>query len=149
MPYAAQTKVSIAQSKTDIEALLAKYGATGFGYATEGDRAMVAFNMEGRRVQLMLVMPSMDDFALTRGNSRRTAAAQESAWEQACRSRWRALLLIIKAKLEAVEAGITTLETEFLANIVLANGVTVGQLMSPQIEEHYQTGKMPALLPGG
>ena len=149
MPYAAQTKVSIAQSKTDIEALLAKYGASGFGYATEGDRAMIAFNIEGRRVQLMLVMPSMDDFALTRGNSRRTATAQESAWEQACRSRWRALLLIIKAKLEAVESGITTLETKFLANIVLANGVTVGQLMSPQIEEHYQTGKMPALLPGG
>ena len=45
MPYAAQTKVSIAQSKTDIEALLARYGATGFGYVTEGDRAMVAFNM--------------------------------------------------------------------------------------------------------
>ena len=109
---------------------------------------MVAFNMEGRRVQLMLAMPSIDDFALTRGNSRRTAAAQEAAWEQACRSRWRALLLIIKAKLEAVEAGITTLETEFLANIVLSNGVTVGQLMTPQIEEHYQTGKMPALLPG-
>ena len=52
------------------------------------------------------------------------------------------------AKLEAVVAGITTLETEFLANIVLSNGVTVGQLMSPQIEEHYQAGKMPALLPG-
>jgi hypothetical protein len=74
MPYAAQTRVSIAQSKTDIEALLAKYGATGFGYVTEGDRAMVAFNMEGRRVQLMLAMPSIDDFALTRGNSRRNAA---------------------------------------------------------------------------
>ena len=35
MPYAAQTKESIAQSKTDIEALLARYGATGFGYVTE------------------------------------------------------------------------------------------------------------------
>ena len=148
MPYAAQTKVSIALSKTDIEALLTSYGATGFGYITEGDRAMVAFNMEGRRVQLMLVMPSIDDFALTRGNSGRTAAAQESAREQAYRSRWPALLLIIKAKLEEVEAGITNLETEFLANIVLANGVTVGQVTSPQIEEHYQTGKMPALLPG-
>ena len=36
MPYAAQTRVSIAQSKTDIEALLARSGATGFGYVTEG-----------------------------------------------------------------------------------------------------------------
>ena len=51
-----------------------------------------------------------------------TAAAQQAAWEQVCRQRWRALLLIIRAKLEAVASGITTLENEFLANIVLPDG---------------------------
>ena len=60
-------------------------------------------------------------------NASRTAADQQSAWEQACRQRWRALLLIIRAKLEAAEAGISTLETEFLANIVLPDGRTAGQ----------------------
>ena len=31
MPYAAQTRVSIAQSKTDIEALLTRYGSIPVG----------------------------------------------------------------------------------------------------------------------
>ena len=65
MPYAAQTRVPISKTKTDIEELLAKHGAAGFGYVTEDDRAMVTFNMSGRRIQLMLVMPSIDDFART------------------------------------------------------------------------------------
>ena len=89
MPYAAQTKVPISKTKTDIEELLAKHGASGFAYATEGDRSLVAFSMSGRRVQIMLVMPSIDDFARTR-NTKQTAAAQRIAWEQACRQRWRA-----------------------------------------------------------
>ena len=147
MPYAAQTKVPIYRTKTDIEELLAKHGANGFGYVAEGDRALIAFNMAGRRVQIMLVMPSIDDFGRTPRNARRTQAAQESAWEQVCRQRWRALLLIIRAKLEAVESGITTLESEFLANLVLPDGGTVGEWLAPQIAEAYGTGRMPPMLP--
>ena len=146
MSYAAQTRVPISKTKADIEDLLAKHGATGFGYVTEGNRALVAFNMSGPRVQLMLMIPSIDEYALTPRNSRRPAAAQQSAWEQACRQRWRALLLIIRAKLEAVESSITTLESEFLANIVLPDGVTVGQLLAPQVDEAYATGRMPPML---
>ena len=149
MAYAAQTKVPIAKTKTDIEELLVKHGAAGFAYATEGDRALVAFNMAGRRVQIMLMMPSIDDYARTPRNTRRTQAAQQSAWEQACRQRWRALLLIIRAKLEAVESGITTLENEFLANLVLPDGGTVGEWLVPQIAEAYGTGRMPPMLPAG
>ena len=76
MPYAAQTRVPISKTKTDIEELLARHGAAGFGYVTEGDRAMVAFNLSGRCIQLMLVMPSVDDFASTPRNARQTVAAQ-------------------------------------------------------------------------
>ena len=57
-----------------------------------------------------------------------------------------ALLLIIRAKLEAVESGITTLESEFLANLVLPDGGTVGDWLAPQIDEAYATGKMPPML---
>ena len=89
MPYAAQTRVPISGTKTDIEELLAKHGEIGFAYATEGDRSLVAFSMSGRRVQIMLLMPPIDDYARTPRNVRRTAGAQQSAWEQACRQRWR------------------------------------------------------------
>ena len=71
MPYTAQTRVPISRTKTDIEELLAKHGATGFAYATEGDRSLVAFSMSGRRVQIMLLMPPIDDYARTPRNARR------------------------------------------------------------------------------
>jgi hypothetical protein len=69
--------------------------------------------------------------------------------EQACRQRWRALSLVIKAKLEAVEAQISTVETEFLAQIVLPNGSSVGEWAAPQLALAYASGQMPALMPGG
>ena len=37
MPYAAQTRVPIFKTKTDIYELLAKQGDAGFAYATDGD----------------------------------------------------------------------------------------------------------------
>lgn len=105
--------------------------------------------MSGQPLQIMLVMPSIDDFARTPRNARRTADAQRSAWEQACRQCWRALLLIILAKLEAVESGITTLESESLANIVLPGGGTVGQWLAPQVDEAYASVRIPPMLGAG
>ena len=58
-----------------------------------------------------------------------------------------ALLLVIKVKLEAATAGISTIETEFLANIVLPDNTTAGEWMIPQIDHAYRTGEMPPLLP--
>ncbi|MCF7821873.1 MAG: hypothetical protein K9M17_05480 [Mariprofundaceae bacterium] len=68
----------------------------------------------------------------------------DNDWRQA----WRALNLVVKAKLEAVESGITTFEDEFLAHIMLPDGSTVGHLMRPQLEAAYDSGSMPKGLPG-
>lgn len=62
----------------------------------------------------------------------RTAAAATKEYEQAGRQRWRALALVIKAKLEAVGTGIVTFEEEFLAHIVLPSGRTVTQDVTPR-----------------
>lgn len=69
-------------------------------------------------------------------------------WEQGCRQAWRALTLCIKAKLEAVSAGISEFEDEFLAHIVLPGGGTVSQWIRPQIENAYLTGDMPPGIAG-
>lgn len=45
--------------------------------------------------------------------------------------------MIIKAKLEAVESGISTIEREFLYEIVLPDGSTVGDWVIPQVECAY------------
>jgi len=106
--------------------------------------------MRGKQIKFVLQLPDPNDREFThtptRGQ-RRSPEQQEAAYEQAVRQRWRALALVIKAKLEAVEAGITIFEDEFMAHIVLPDGRTVGEYMLPKIEETYTTGRMPALLP--
>jgi hypothetical protein len=76
-------------------------------------------------------------------------ASPEKRWEQACAERWRALALVIKAKLEAVQQGISTFEDEFLAQTVLPDGNTLSRWIQPQLTSVYATGHMPPLLSAG
>lgn len=67
------------------------------------------------------------------------------AWEQACRVQWRALVLVVKAKLEAVAAGISTIQEEFLSWVVVpGDGRTIGQVLEPKMME-IAAGKPTAL----
>lgn len=148
--YAAETTVASDRSRAEIEKILERYGATSFMYGWQSGRARVAFEMHNRHIRFDLPLPdrSDDEFQWTTQGRRRTDNAAREAYEQAVRQRWRALALVIKAKLEAVESGISEFETEFMAHILLPSGETVGEVMTPQIAESYRTGHMPALLPG-
>lgn len=134
MSYASNTSVPVDRSQSEIKKILSKYGASGFAYGEQGPIAVVMFEMQGRRIKFLLPMPREKDCRNTK------------QFEQLQRTRWRCLVLAIKAKLECVESGITTLEQEFLAHIVLPNGNTVGQQIAPQIAHSYENGKMPPLL---
>lgn len=79
--------------------------------------------------------------------TQRSEKSQYDAWEQACRQRWRALKLVIQAKLEAVECGISVFEDEFMANIVVAGGKTVSEYIRPQLADAYEHGSVPQLIP--
>ena len=148
MRYAENTSVSVEKSKSEIEKTLQRYGAEQFISGWDQTRAFVAFRMLERQVKFIITLPDKEEYKNTPGGRRsRNRDNQLRAWEQACRQRWRALSLVIKAKLEAVESGITTFEDEFLAHIVLPNGKTAGEFMKPQIEIAYQKGEMPKLLP--
>lgn len=147
--YAESTAVSSDRSRAEIETTLARYGASRFMYGWDQQSAIIAFEMHGRRIQFQLPLPNKDAEEFTRTPTGRVRAASQAteAYEQAVRQRWRALALVIKAKLEAVDAGITIFEDEFMAHIVLPSGETVGHWMRPQIEASYQSGNMPPLLP--
>lgn len=149
MAYGENTSVSVEKSKAEIEKTLQRYGAEQFMYGWSADRAVVSFQMNGRQIKFLLKMPNSKDpeFQKTPTGKNRTITQIQSEHEKACRQRYRALSLVIKAKLEAVEAGITTFEDEFMANIALPDGSTVSDFMRPQITHAYSTGKMPSLLP--
>lgn len=150
--YASGTKVSPAQSRIEIEQTLSRYGATQFiyGWDEETGTGQFGFRMHGRMVRFKLMLPDResDEFVYTDTGRMRSDSAMHAAWEQAVRQRWRAMALVIKAKLEAIESGIVSFEQEFLAQIMLADGQTVGDWVEPQIREVYQSGTMPDRLPG-
>lgn len=150
MAYAANTSVSVERTEAEIKATIKKYGATSFASYESGASAMIAFEMSGRRVVFRLPLPDRNSMAFIKTPTGKIRAAKEATkvHEQACRSRWRALLLSIRAKLESVEAGIETFEDAFLAHIQMPDGYTVGEHVRERIASAYNTGDMQPLLPG-
>ncbi len=147
--YASDTEVSVERSKAEIEGILQRYGAEQFLSGWDQTRAVVACRMHGRHIKFVVPLPARDaeEFRLTPSRKwERSDRERAAAWEQACRARWRALALVIKAKLEAIEVGITDFDTEFMGFIQLPSGETFGEWARPQIERAYTLGEMPALL---
>ena len=150
MAYAEKTVVPVSRTKAEIEELVQRYGAEQFVSGYKSDLAVIGFTMAGRQIRFVLPLPDRmaKEYWYTPGRGqKRTEDAAHAIWEQACRARWRALYIIIKAKLEAVESGISTVEREFLYDIVLPDGRTAGDWMAPQIAKVYDTGQMPDMLP--
>jgi len=152
MAYAEDTSVSVEKSRAEIEKLIVRAGADKFASMISENEAMIGFAICGKHVKFVLPLPRTDERRFTHRKvnstnhgSPRSREEAYKAWEQACRSRWRALCLCIKAKLEAVEAGITTFEAEFLAHFVTPGGKTMGERIIPQLEEMSKSGKMPLL----
>ena len=114
----------------------------------EPPRAMIGFQMGFRHIRFLIALPdkTAPEFTRTPGGRRERSTAQaHAAWEQACRQRWRALNLVIKAKLEAVESDISTIEDEFMAWTVLPNGLTVGESFGAEIAQCIEAGEMPQM----
>jgi hypothetical protein len=149
MAFAEGTTVSVEKSRAEIEKLITRYGATSTAFMTAPGRSVVCFEAGGRRIMFELTLPDIAEKRFQRDGrgSLLSPAKRAEKWEQACRQRWRALALVIKAKLEAVESGITTFEDEFLAHIVMPDGQTVATHIKPRIAAAYEQGSMVALLP--
>lgn len=131
--FAEGTSVPVPKSRMEIETLLAKHRADQILMGTDRvqSRGFVGFTLQGRQYRLMV--PPRD------GKARNQ--------EQIERERWRALLLLLKAKLEVVASGMVSIDEEFLAYMVLPNGKTVGAEIAPRLAEAYESGEMPNLLP--
>ena len=99
--------------------------------------------VNGRQLRFVLPIPDPDHKMF----STKTPAARAGAAKAEERRRWRAFVLVVKAKLESVDSGIDTFETAFLANIVVTDGKTLGEWATPHIADAYSRGvAMPPLL---
>ena len=126
MAYGEHTKVPFDRTVTEIIAMLRKAGAMQVGHAQEPNRLTVLFAMADRQVRFRVSWDS----------------------ERSQRQRARALMLVIKAKLESVESEVETFEEAFLANVVTMGGSTVYERVREPIAIEYQTGKPAMMLEG-
>jgi hypothetical protein len=147
--FAEGTTVPVEKTRMEIERLLTRHGASQLGIVSDTERgaAMVLFSMAGRQVRLRVPLPRLEEAQARRRGAASARERQLVRWEQASRERWRAVLLLVRAKLELIELGLSTIEREFLADIALPNGQTVGDFLHGQLEEAYASGNMPPLLP--
>lgn len=167
--FAKNTRVPWEETRKQIERVLMQYGAGGFGYAwdrrpepnpdagrfgqpktIERDIVFITFKMPGkpeakaeadkawRAIKMTVPMPTLVE-----------AGGSQDRHGKAIRQRWRAMLLVIKAKLEGVACGIESLDHAFLADIVTDSGETVSQRFIPQLEAIYRGPKTPLLTAGG
>lgn len=136
MAFAAETEVPVERTRAEIERTCMKYGCQQYTSGVDYEKltARVQFRSKNRIIRFDLLLPDPKKFHQTR------------KFEQANRTKWRALLLVLKGKLESVEAGIDTFESAFMPYIVLPNDTTVGAAVLPLIDHAYTTGKMPSQL---
>jgi len=147
LEYAAGTTVSVERTKAELERILRRSGASQYGTATDdaAGSAVVYFRLDGRAIRLKVPLPKEDAFK--RDPRGRPLPPQEVVrrHEQACRSRWRGVVLIVKAKLQLIGLELSTVEREFLADVALPDGRSVYELLRPALEEAYASGQMPLL----
>lgn len=137
--FAEGTSVDVSKSRMEVEQLLTRHQAAAVLIGTDSRTSVGFVGFELGERQYRLFVPKREP----------TGRAKKDTAEQLERERWRALLLLLKAKLEVVAAGMASVEQEFLAYMVLPNGNTVGAELAPRLEQAFERNEMPKLLPEG
>lgn len=131
--FAEDTSVPVGTTQGEIKDRLRKAGADQIAVFESDERSAVAFRLSAAMYRVTIPIE---------------VGAKNRAQEE--RRAWRLMGLLIKSKLEAVREGATTIEREFLADMLLYDGRTVSEWAGPQIEAAQVAGRMPnQLLLGG
>lgn len=146
MSYAQGTDVSVERTQAELSKLLRTRGAAPVAIGHSTDAGVVQFESHERQVRFVVPMADPSTLRRTKAGQTRTAAQLKNAIAAEERRRWRALLLVVKAKFEAVESEIVTFESEFLAQTVMPDGQTVLQLTAEPIRRAYVEGHVRPLL---
>jgi hypothetical protein len=150
MAYAEGTTVPVEKSIGEIVTLVKRAGAQRVAQAEEPDRFIIQFTLADRTVRFHVALPSLSDVAVRDGRGSSLSTQQRQArLQQAHRQKARALLLVIKAKLESVESKVETFEQAFLPNVVLSDGSTVYERVAGNIALEYKGEEPVALMLAG
>lgn len=126
MTYAKGTTVTVEKSKAELDRLLGKFGATqrAIGSDDHARKGFAAFVINGLKVRIVVPLSEPPPSPQRVWMSALDKARKLKKHEQLNRERWRAMVLLVKAKLELVQLQLSTVEREFLADTILPDGRT-------------------------
>ncbi len=134
--YAEGTTVSVESSRAEISGILAKHGVLRQGWFGTPDGDELIFELHGGQYRLRIEKPTAEGLRqqwIADGKPPTTTKWLPNDNQVAAewRRRWRANVLLLKAKLEFAAGGdITTVDRELMAYRVLADGRTLGEALS-------------------
>jgi hypothetical protein len=140
--YADGTTVTVESSRGEITGILAKHGVQRMAWATGPEGDQLSFELAGHRFLFRIDKPTpeevrerdSDQYVYPHNIDWITKANQE--WQR----RWRANVLLLKAKLEFADGETSTVMRELLPYAMLADGRTV--------EDAINVGMIPLLASG-
>lgn len=128
--YAEGTTVTVESSRGEITGILAKHGVERMAWATGPEADQLQFELDGRQYRFVIERPTAQTLhAIWRaeGKSAQTLKYLPSDSQIAAewRRRWRAHVLLIKAKMEFASGGDTSVEREFMPYLLVGPNLTL------------------------
>lgn len=138
---------SVGASREHVERALVDFGATDVRFSQRGHLSAIAFRACGRQFRVLISVPQPDGIPAVPGDVAevRSRGTKAKDVELDVRRFWHAFALSIDAKLAAVAAGVATIESEFLAHVVLPGNRTVIDELEPVIASAYRSGHRPLI----
>jgi hypothetical protein len=145
--YTRGDSFSIGDSRAHVERALLDFGATDVRFSQRGSLNAIAFRACGRQFRIVISLPEPGEIPAVRGDVAEVHGRGVTAKAQELKGRrlWHAFALSIDAKLAAAAAGLATLESEFLAHVVLPGNRTVIDELEPVIASAYRSGQRPSI----
>lgn len=136
--YAQGTSVPVERSIAELKRICEKYGASNFGFLQSDSAAAVFFKFDNRMYRMDLHFQSPSKTVGISSTEIKKMKAEE-------RRKWRVLILTIKAMFVSIESEVFDSCTLFQPFTLLPDNTVIGERMNPQIEQAYQTGRMPII----
>jgi hypothetical protein len=119
--FAEGTQVSVDSSRGEITGILTKHGVARMAWASEPEGDQLTFELAGHRFLFRIARPTTAEVQRMYPNAYDYGAKLAAEW----RRRWRANVLLLKAKLEFAEGEASTVMRELMPYALLVDGRTL------------------------
>jgi hypothetical protein len=145
--YTRGDSFSVGASREHVERALLDFGATDVRFSQRGRNSAIAFKACGRQFRIVISLPQPNRSPAVPGAVVEVHGREVTAKELELDARrlWHAFALSVDAKLAAAAAGVATIQSEFLAHVVLPGNRTVIDELDPVIASAYRSGQRPLI----